>query len=806
MKKKKNQIAEWNQFQITKEDILRSFDNWTFTKGNEYFYQKMVKSMKLNDHRVEGKVAGSSKSAYDVKLRKDGEKLRGVCSCPVGIDCKHCVALALQWAIIPIKPGSLSNKHNPIDHEADDDLFPENDNFDDNEDLDEDDYENDVEDYDNDVNYFHDEDDSDEEDAYDNDEDDDSETAQELPPYANLLKIPAQLTFSDCTDSEISIQSLSHQDLSNLIQFFMPAITHDPNISFFCQDFIDHSWKFIFEKLDEEFPKSEIRKPKENLQLDNHDEQNLNLFSPISILNRIKEEKLQKICLKNWFSGYVSLINIIKTEFKERGLFGSEEEELYEYYKNLEYDRQEDDLKESRRDRYDSGDRDWHDYDDELEPYEDFDLDSSTLNAYLNYFFRWIAEPIKEICDYILMLNRNNMENHATFLMKEGISWLIHFNVPKDCLVPTNEIEALQDLKTIIISKTTILSTNFSSPSEKLDFLFSLFKNNSSAEIAQLVQTQARIIDNPDKNIPYLIEKLWADYTAEPNVPKYKLLNHLIHQYLPIKIQPFIELLIQKFSLSPDTHEIEIAIQKLLEKQPSSYVLKIQNLFLQQAQKLPKNNYEDKHELYIRLVNWFENYFEFNKEYDSAFNILAEMVQRHPNYISFNHYKKLKKLSTLVEISLQKIYPSLVQELLNHGVKDLQFRINLDLEQYDQACDIIPHLSKDSYYADHSHNSQWNSIMSLLPYLPSISDDNKEVMLQILKKLIAGWIETKTSHRPDASIAEVVEQIHIISLSLSFKNGTKLWDTWFKSFANNHYRLHNLRAALARKGLDLKKS
>ena len=137
MKKNKYQLEEWNQFPITKEDILRSFDNWTFTKGNEYFYQNMVKSITLGDRRVEGKVSGSSKSAYDVKLRKDGENLRGVCSCPVGFDCKHCVAVALQWASIPIKQDHRPAKKPLVDQNSDDELNVDNEEFNENKDLDE---------------------------------------------------------------------------------------------------------------------------------------------------------------------------------------------------------------------------------------------------------------------------------------------------------------------------------------------------------------------------------------------------------------------------------------------------------------------------------------------------------------------------------------------------------------------------------------------------------------------------------------------------------------------------------------------
>jgi hypothetical protein len=77
-------------------------------------------------------------------------------------------------------------------------------------------------------------------------------------------------------------------------------------------------------------------------------------------------------------------------------------------------------------------------------------------------------------------------------------------------------------------------------------------------------------------------------------------------------------------------------------------------------------------------------------------------------------------------------------------------------------------------------------------------------MIQLLKAQVSQWLSRGNRNRPDASIAETIKQIWTIYLAFKTRDGTELWQKWFKGFSNKHWRLHNLRKALSIKGIELK--
>jgi len=130
----------------------------------------------------------------------------------------------------------------------------------------------------------------------------------------------------------------------------------------------------------------------------------------------------------------------------------------------------------------------------------------------------------------------------------------------------------------------------------------------------------------------------------------------------------------------------------------------------------------------------------------------------------------------------------------------------IDLGYFDEACESLKNFSKSTYFYDNNSNPQWGAIMRLIPNLTSITDENKENMIQCLKSQISLWLSSKHKHRPDASIAEAIGQIKTIHLAFKTQDGAALWQKWFRGFSNTYWRLHNLRSALSRKGIEMKKS
>ncbi|HET7845799.1 MAG TPA: SWIM zinc finger family protein, partial [Xanthomonadales bacterium] len=81
--------------------IARHFAS-AYAKGLGYFEQRRVKLLAFDEHKATGEVRGSRPRPYHAQVRLHDQPgrepgLSGQCTCPVGVGCKHIVALALAW-------------------------------------------------------------------------------------------------------------------------------------------------------------------------------------------------------------------------------------------------------------------------------------------------------------------------------------------------------------------------------------------------------------------------------------------------------------------------------------------------------------------------------------------------------------------------------------------------------------------------------------------------------------------------------------------------------------------------------------
>ena len=83
-------------------DVLRNFDGGTYARGQGYARNGKVRTLVRSDHaaRIDSKVSGSGGHLYqqsiDVRTDRKGVRFEGECSCPVGYNCKHVVAVLLR--------------------------------------------------------------------------------------------------------------------------------------------------------------------------------------------------------------------------------------------------------------------------------------------------------------------------------------------------------------------------------------------------------------------------------------------------------------------------------------------------------------------------------------------------------------------------------------------------------------------------------------------------------------------------------------------------------------------------------------
>ncbi|WP_158078631.1 DEAD/DEAH box helicase [Microbulbifer mangrovi] len=82
---------------FTLNSIHRMVDDATFAGGEEYFARGRVVEASYDEDSgtYHGRVKGSARYIYRVELDVDRGRLVGLCSCPVGLNCKHAVATAL---------------------------------------------------------------------------------------------------------------------------------------------------------------------------------------------------------------------------------------------------------------------------------------------------------------------------------------------------------------------------------------------------------------------------------------------------------------------------------------------------------------------------------------------------------------------------------------------------------------------------------------------------------------------------------------------------------------------------------------
>jgi uncharacterized Zn finger protein len=88
---------------LTKKAIRDWTDDRSFERGMEYHESGEIFDSRREGNTLRARCHGSSGGPYRVEATLDGEDgiLTGFCSCPVGVGCKHVVAMLLLWCEKP---------------------------------------------------------------------------------------------------------------------------------------------------------------------------------------------------------------------------------------------------------------------------------------------------------------------------------------------------------------------------------------------------------------------------------------------------------------------------------------------------------------------------------------------------------------------------------------------------------------------------------------------------------------------------------------------------------------------------------
>ena len=96
------QFKKTKAFQLTKRDIIENFDPKTYTKGYNYYLHDKVQQYTFGEGDlyssfVTSKVSGTRNYEQYIEFSSyDDLVIEGRCSCPVGYDCKHVVAVLFK--------------------------------------------------------------------------------------------------------------------------------------------------------------------------------------------------------------------------------------------------------------------------------------------------------------------------------------------------------------------------------------------------------------------------------------------------------------------------------------------------------------------------------------------------------------------------------------------------------------------------------------------------------------------------------------------------------------------------------------
>jgi len=87
---------------LTEDDIQHYIPDPYFSRGKKYFAHNPIHNPAVRNDRLEGYCTGTEPEPYWVVVTFAGDNLRAThCSCPLGGQCKHVVALLLLWANEP---------------------------------------------------------------------------------------------------------------------------------------------------------------------------------------------------------------------------------------------------------------------------------------------------------------------------------------------------------------------------------------------------------------------------------------------------------------------------------------------------------------------------------------------------------------------------------------------------------------------------------------------------------------------------------------------------------------------------------
>lgn len=110
---------------ITETQVKNWFDSHSFARGRSYYRSGHIYEPRQQGSTLKAKCVGTASVPYlvQVEVRNRGENVIADCTCPLGGDCKHCVALLLKWAHAPNQFSEVEEANNALADYSKEDLI-----------------------------------------------------------------------------------------------------------------------------------------------------------------------------------------------------------------------------------------------------------------------------------------------------------------------------------------------------------------------------------------------------------------------------------------------------------------------------------------------------------------------------------------------------------------------------------------------------------------------------------------------------------------------------------------------------------
>ncbi|HME55526.1 MAG TPA: hypothetical protein VKM55_25195 [Candidatus Lokiarchaeia archaeon] len=822
---------------FTEGTIKQSMGIDAFIKGCKYQEQNRVLDVTVDpaNMKLKGIVHGKSMPRYEIVINVEKYSVSGICTCPVHRNCKHCVAVCIEWLRNPgrfhiledfndegitkrklaqfdeasgnekVNVNSMEKERSKNEKEDERDEDEEIDECDDEEDEhveDEDERSEDEDEDDDEPDEDEDDDEPDEdedEDEPDEDEEDDENRSSKRKKGSRVVivdkinppgTIPGDLNFHAEISTRAIFDSITFETLK---EWFVKAWQRNYPASekpFFQDGAYFRAWMGTIARIDYyEPPVTGDYDTAEEVGEGTSFQESVpysDWIGPLDLLSMISDEELVQKLLKSWFSDYVKLGWQIKEEFKDRGLIKGRYKVLFEYYEDfIKSIVKVDDSDDDDYNRFHRG----HDYDDDDGDYE---VSNREVIKFTENFLKRITILLIEIARFTNTLLKNNMIEHAEFVKESAISWI--YQVPEPTTEKWPEISPrIAVVKAAVSEELDRQRITEMTMKDRVTFRVSELNRAPSKELSDAIVGDCKNAKDPAIVTMMYHQALNSAFPGKAEPWMGMCWIKIAQMYARDLLEDTLKVIASNICTASQYNGIKTVYLEALKTMPVEFtVANIQDPLIKAIESLQVEPYM--HERLVeQTIRWFVMYYKEHEAPQHAIAMYHYFALSHPKSFTREDFNNLDTcfqdayLDAKVEIAP---FLDLLQDQGNVGEIVPVLIVN---GRNDDALRILTNRGNETSWKQFLHEILLNN--------PAIDENISNSLTSQLKKKVSEMVDGGFARRQDDVIAEFIDCIRLLSNNPPRDRAETEWKRWFARFWSEHKSLRNLRKALVAKGL-----